>query len=67
MTSESGEMTNEYAPEDVDHYIEIRGICDVWSVAKMKDGRMLNRWPPDDRRHKAAQDFIDRQALGASD
>ena len=67
MTSESGEMTNEYARADVDHYIEIRGSCDVWSVAKMKDGRMLNRWPPDDRRHKAAQYFIDRQALGASD
>ena len=67
MTSESGEMTNEYAPEDVDHYIEIRGYYDGWSVAKMKDGRMLNRWPPDDRRHKPTQDFIDRQALGASD
>lgn len=56
-----------FLPEDVDHYIEIRGIYDGWSVAYMKDGRMLNRWPPDDRRHKPTQDFIDRQALGAGD
>ena len=58
MTSESGEMTNESAPEDVDHYIEVRGIFDGWSVAQMKDGRLLNRWPPSDRRHKPTQAWI---------
>ena len=47
-------------PEEIDHYIEIRGIYDGWSVAKMKDGRLLNRWPPDDRRHKPTQDWIAR-------
>lgn len=45
-------------PEGIDHYVEIRGVYDGWSVAVMKDGRMLNRWPPDDRRHKATQDWI---------
>ena len=38
--------------------IEVRGIFDGWSVAQMKDGRLLNRWPPDDRRHKPTQDWI---------
>lgn len=40
-------------------YIEIRGIYDGWSVAKMKDGTLVNRWPEDDRRHKPTQDWID--------
>lgn len=47
-----------FLPEEIDHYIEILGIYDGWSVAKMKDGRLLNRWPPDDRRHKPTQDWI---------
>ena len=50
-------------PEEIDRYVEVRGVHDGWSVAVMKDGRMLNRWPPDDRRHKATQDYIDRAAL----
>lgn len=53
--------------EDVAYYIEILGLYDGWSVACMKDGRMLNRWPPSDRRHKPTQDFIDRKALGAGE
>ena len=47
-------------PENAECLIQIRGISDGWSVAKMKDGRMLNRWPPDDRRHKVAQEWIAR-------
>lgn len=54
------ETNRGFLPEDVEVYIEIRGIYDGWSVAKMKDGRMLNRWPPDDRRHKPVQEWIDR-------
>ena len=41
-------------------FIEIRGIYDGWSVAKMKDGTLVNRWPEDDRRHKPTQEWIDR-------
>lgn len=40
--------------------IEIRGIYDGWSVKKLADGTLLNRWPDDDRRHKPTQDWIDR-------
>lgn len=43
--------------------IEIRGIYDGWSVAKMKDGRLVNRWPEDDRRHKPTQNWISNQIV----
>ena len=52
-------MGNGFLPENIDHYISIRGVYDGWSVAVLKDGTMLNRWPPDDRRHKATQDWIE--------
>lgn len=50
----------------VDHFIEIRGIYDGWSIAVMADGRHVNRWDPETYpgRYKAAQDFID-MLLGA--
>jgi hypothetical protein len=41
-------------------HIEIRGIYDGWSVAKMKDGTLVNRWPEDDQRHKPTQEWIER-------
>lgn len=56
-----------FLPEDVDHYVEIRGVYDGWSVAVMKDGRTLNRWPPDDRRHKPTQDYINRRTPTTGD
>lgn len=52
------EINRGFLPEDIESYIEIRGIYDGWSVAKMKDGRMLNRWPLYDRRHKPTQAWI---------
>jgi len=45
--------------DDVETFIEIRGIYDGWSVAKMKDGKLVNRWPEDDRRHKPTQEWIE--------
>ena len=36
---------SEIREANVEHYIEIRGIYDGWSVAKMKDGSYVNRWP----------------------
>lgn len=42
--------------------IEIRGIYDGWSVAKMPNGELVNRWPVDDHRHKATQEWIDKAA-----
>ena len=59
---------SEIREANVEYYIEIRGIYDGWSVAVMKDGRMLNRWPPSDRRHKPTQAWIaahlDQQGAG---
>ena len=52
------EINRGFLPEDIESYIEIRGIYDGWSVAKMKDGRMLCRWPPSDSRHKPTQAWI---------
>ena len=51
-----------FLPENIETYIKIRGIYDGWSVAVMKDGRMLNRWPPDDRRHAPTQAWIAMKA-----
>ncbi len=39
---------------------EIRGLYDGWSVAKLEDGTLYNRWPVGDRRHERAQEFIER-------
>lgn len=44
--------------DDVAMLIEIRGIYDGWSVAKMKDGTYRNRWPEDDPRHTPTADCI---------
>lgn len=48
------------ATDNSECLIEILGIHDGWSVAVTEDGRMLNRWPPDDRRHKPTQDWIEQ-------
>jgi hypothetical protein len=40
--------------------IQIRGIYDGWSVKKLADGTLINRWEPDDRRHKPTQDWIEK-------
>lgn len=42
--------------------IEIRGIYDGWSVAKLPDGSLVNRWHPNDSRHHAVQEWIAMQA-----
>lgn len=38
--------------------IEIHGIYDGWSVAKMPDGTLVNRWPEDDYRYAAVREWI---------
>ena len=40
-------------------YIEIRGVYDGWSVARLPDGTMLNRWDVTDRRYLPTQAWID--------
>lgn len=52
---------SDFRESDVDHYIEIRGVYDGWSCAKMKDGSYVNRWPETDRRYQQVQDWIDRK------
>lgn len=49
--------------DEVDYLIEVRGIYDGWSVARMKDGTLINRWAPEDRRHASTQEWIDRMNL----
>jgi hypothetical protein len=46
--------------------IEIRGIYDGVSVWKLPSGKLVNRWPEDDRRHKPTQEWIERKEAGES-
>ena len=41
--------------------IEIRGIYDGWSVAKLPDGTLVNRWPMDHRCYWPTRRWIDEQ------
>ncbi len=41
--------------------IEIRGIYDGWSIAKLPDGTLVNRWPKDDRRYAPTQAVIEHK------
>lgn len=41
--------------------IEIRGIYDGWSVAKLPDGTLVNRWLEGTQRHAQTQAWIDRE------
>ena len=52
----------DWAWSDIRHVIEIRGLYDGWSIAVLNDGRVMNRWPEGDRRHKPTQDYIERLA-----
>jgi hypothetical protein len=45
--------------EQVHMLYTLRDIYDGWSVAKLKDGRLINRWPVGTRKHALAQDWID--------
>ena len=70
MASESAREISEWRPifmDEVAMTIEVRGIFDGWSVAQMKDGRLLNRWPPDDRRHQPTQEWIDQHGANVAD
>ena len=55
--------------ENIAVRIEIRGIYDGWSVAKMKGGTLVNRWKPEDgRRYTETQAWIERAVQpGGSD
>jgi hypothetical protein len=35
-----------------------QSIYDGWSVARMLDGRLVNRWPHDDPRHAPTEAYI---------
>lgn len=39
--------------------IEVRGLYDGWSIAKLPDGTYRNRWDVGDRRHGPTQHVID--------
>lgn len=53
--------------DDIDHFIELRGVYDGWSIAVRKDGTLHNRWANDEgtgphpgyeRRWRATEDAI---------
>jgi len=44
---------------DVEMLYENRDIYDGWSAALLKDGRVVNRWPGDDRRFEPTEKYID--------
>ena len=46
-------------------FIEIRGVYDGWSVAKLPTGEMINRWQPDDRRYWPTQAWIELESKDA--
>lgn len=46
--------------QDIVLRIEVRGIYDGWSVAKLRDGTLVNRWEPGDYRYQPTQDWIER-------
>jgi len=46
---------NEINHDDVETFIELRGVYDGWSIAKMKDGSLINRWDESDHRYKRTQ------------
>lgn len=50
---------NEINHDEVETFIELRGVYDGWSIAKMKDGSYANRWAETDHRYKRTQDFIE--------
>ena len=43
---------------DVEMLFESPEIYDGWSAAGLKDGRLVNRWPEDDRRYAATEKYI---------
>lgn len=45
--------------KEVAYRVEIRGIYDVWSIAVLRDGTLVNRWPEGDPRHAPTQKIID--------
>ena len=40
-------------------FIEIQGNYDGWSIAKLPDGQLINRWDKTDRFYKIAQEHIE--------
>ena len=50
-------MTENDFPEGTT-LIEIREIYDGWSVAKLPDGTLINRWDKGTRRYVATQQWI---------
>ena len=47
--------------------IEIQGLYDAWSVAKLPDGTMINRWDKGTDRYKRVQEWIENLPELSSD
>lgn len=50
----------DWSMDDVETLIEIRGVYDGWSAARLKDGRLVNRWDATayPARFKATEGFL---------
>jgi len=44
-------------------FIEIQGLYDGWSVARLPDGTLVNRWSEAYPQWKKTQEWIDFQSL----
>ena len=38
--------------------IELRNVYDGWSVARLPDGTLVNRWEKGTRRHSLTEEYI---------
>ena len=55
-------MNDDIYPEGT-IFIELRGVYDGWSVAKLPDGELINRWIEKDRRYQRTQNYINKYGL----
>lgn len=52
-------MGENFDRDEIVMYYEIRGLYDGWSAAMLSDGRIVNRWSPEDgRRYTETEKFI---------
>ncbi len=51
----------DWSMDDVDTLIELPHIYDGWSAARLKDGRLVNRWDSDDypQRYEATRKWLE--------
>jgi len=57
-------MQNEFDMPEGTTFIEIVGVYDGWSIAKLPDGSLVNRWPAGSTRFTQVQEVIEEIRRG---